>query len=231
MDQDSGEMIATDENGKHYELNENEQGYLQFEDSRLEEICLALVQYGDFVCTDLLIGDHNILFTRMDDGRYSFVNLFASADRYCSGNVRTCSALDSHEQMFNGRGYIWSRTIPLLADCVFIGKGQDTFAVYFPNDDYLGRINYGYEDVLITKPHNIYLQIAVQSGVLSVITYIGMFVIFCILFFRKKGFTAFFISITSFMILGLTNDSMIGCSILYWVILGLGIPNCSENRK
>ena len=231
MDQDSGEMIVTDENGKHYELNENEQGYLQFEDSRLEEICLALVQYGDFVCTDLLIGDHNILFTRMDDGRYSFVNLFASADWYCSGNVRTCSALDGHEQMFNGRGYIWSRTIPLLADCVFIGKGQDTFAVYFPNDDYLGRINYGYEDVLITKPHNIYLQIAVQSGVLSVIAYIGMFVIFCILFFRKKGFTAFFISITSFMILGLTNDSMIGCSILYWVILGLGIPNCSENRK
>lgn len=231
MNQDGGEMIANDQNGKPYELYENEQGYLQFEDSRLEDICLALVQYGDYVCMDLMIGDHNILFTRMDDGRYSYVNLFASADQYSSGNVPACSVLDGHEQMLNGRGYIWSRTIPLLSDCVFLGKGQDTFAIYFPNNDYLGRINYGYEKVLITKPHNVYLQIAVQSGVLSVIAYVGMFVMFCILFFRKQGFTAFFISITSFMILGLTNDSMIGCSILYWVILGLGTAIYSENIK
>ena len=231
LDSDVRGMAVTDANGEPYEIYRNEQGLYEFENPGLKEIFLAPVQYGDYSCVDLMIDDYNILFTRMDDGRYSYVNLFASAEQYCSGNVPTCSVLDGHEQMLNGRGYIWSRTIPLLTDCIFLGKGQDTFAIYFPNNDYLGRINYGYEDVLITKPHSIYLQIAVQSGVLSVIAYIGMFVIFCLLFFRKKGFTAFFISITSFMILGLTNDSMIGCSILYWVILGLGIPNCSENRK
>ena len=231
MDPEVSGMAVMDANGRPYEMYRNEQGLFAFEDPGLKEIFLTPVQYGDFTCVDLIVSDHNILFTRMDDGRYSYVNLFASADQYCSGNVATFSALDGHENVLNGRGYIWSRTIPLLSDCVFIGKGQDTFAIYFPNNDYLGRINYGYEKVLITKPHNVYLQIAVQSGVLSVIAYVGMFVMFCILFFRKQGFTAFFISITSFMILGLTNDSMIGCSILYWVILGLGIPNCSENRK
>ena len=228
LDSDVRGMAVTDANGEPYEIVRNEQGLFEFEDPVLKEIFLTPVQYGDYTCVDLIIKDHNILFTRMDDGMYSFVNLFASAEQYCSGNVATFSVLGGHEQMLNGRGYIWSRTIPLLADCIFLGKGQDTFAIYFPNNDYLGRLNYGYENVLITKPHSIYLQIAVQTGVLSVIAYIGMFVIFCILFFRKKGFTALFISITSFMILGLTNDSMIGCSILYWVILGFGISVCAE---
>lgn len=193
-----------------------------------EELHLSQVQYGNYDCVELMIGDHNILFTYIDDVGYYYVNTLGATDQCRSGNIRTFSALDGHESLLNGRGYIWSRTIPLLTDCIFLGKGQDTFAIYFPNNDYLGRLNYGYENVLITKPHSIYLQIAVQTGVLSVIAYIGMFVIFCILFFRKKGFTALFISITSFMILGLTNDSMIGCSILYWVILGFGISVCAE---
>ena len=50
----------------------------------------------------------------------------------------------SHESFASSRGYIWSRTIPLLKETLFIGTGADTFVIAFPQDDYIGKINSGY---------------------------------------------------------------------------------------
>ena len=66
----------------------------------------------------------------------------------------------------------WSRTLPLLKDNILLGTGPDTFLLAFPNDDYVAMSNGGYATELITKPHNMYLQIAVQTGVLSLICFL-----------------------------------------------------------
>ncbi len=37
-----------------------------------------------------------------------------------------------NEQFASGRGYIWSRSLPLLKDTILLGHGPDTFPMYFP---------------------------------------------------------------------------------------------------
>ncbi len=86
-----------------------------------------------------------------------------------SDEIAVYKGLEGRERIVSGRGYIWSRTIPLLKKYILLGGGQDTFTVLFPNHDYLGKAQWGDKDLIITKPHCMYLQIAVQSGILSLI--------------------------------------------------------------
>ncbi len=39
--------------------------------------------------------------------------------------------LPGYEKFASGRGFIWSRSIPLLKDSVFIGYGADTYPLIF----------------------------------------------------------------------------------------------------
>jgi hypothetical protein len=36
---------------------------------------------------------------------------------------------------------MWSRTFPLLKNRIIYGSGADTFAIYFPQNDPIGKIN------------------------------------------------------------------------------------------
>lgn len=134
----------------------------------------------------------------------------------------------------SGRGFIWNKTIALLKDYVILGSGADTFGLIFPNDDFVDLYNNGYKQLFITKPHNLYLQIAIQSGVLSLICFLvfyGWYFISSLrLYFRQKldqplaiaGF-AIMLGTLGYMISGLANDSTITVAPLYWALLGMGI--------
>jgi len=135
------------------------------------------------------------------------------------------------------RGYIWSRTLPLLKDTLLLGKGADTYAIYFPQDDYAGRYNIGYykdtQNTIIDKPHNMYLGWAVNTGVVSMIALVAVFVIYLIesiKVYRKHTYEGFidyigmgiFIAIVGFMVSGLVNDTTIQMMPLVYVFLGMG---------
>lgn len=47
-------------------------------------------------------------------------------------------------------------------------------------DDYAAMYKSGYEDMIISKPHNIYLQCAMQSGMLSLVCLLGFYLIYFI---------------------------------------------------
>lgn len=140
------------------------------------------------------------------------------------------------------RGYIWSRTLPLLLENVLIGKGADNFVYAFPNDDYVGKINCGFGSQTITKPHNMYMQIWVQDGMPACLAFLAMFVIFAIRTFRrcfKKGaFTytqkiqiAVLCGSAGYMMAGLANDSTICVAPVFWCLLGTGMAVSCENWK
>lgn len=77
---------------------------------------------------------------------------------------------EGHERFATNRGWIWSRTLPLLGKTLFMGYGPDTFALFFPKDDIAWRINlYGAPNIVVDKPHNWYLQTAVNTGVISML--------------------------------------------------------------
>ena len=88
--------------------------------------------------------------------------------------------------------------------------------------------------MFITKPHNLYLQIAVQSSVVSLLCFLVFYVWYFIsslrLYFKQRldtplvitGF-AIMLGTLGYMISGLANDSTITVAPLYWALMGLGI--------
>lgn len=134
---------------------------------------------------------------------------------------------------FSGRDYIWGKSIPILKETIFLGSGPDTYTFMFPQYDYIAAAQNGYSSTLITKPHNTYLQIGIQTGVLSLFAYIGFYLWYfveSVCIYRKRELASFtercglgiFIASICYMVAGLINDSTIGVSVIFWALIGLG---------
>lgn len=143
---------------------------------------------------------------------------------------------DGRETFASNRGYIWSRTIPLIKDTLFIGAGPDNFIYIFPQEDYLGKFNTssGMTNMLVDKPHNMYLQTAINTGVISLISLLIMWFIYlaeCIKIYGNRKLTTFteymgaavFLSVIAYLGAGLFNDNIISVTPLFWIMLGTGI--------
>lgn len=155
------------------------------------------------------------------------------------------------ESFASGRGYIWSRALPLLKKAVFLGYGPDTFTYIFPQNDIAGKLNYGAIWVIIGKPHNWYLQIALGSGVLSLallLCFIVWFIIKSMKFLithtdrkdsgRTSGerimISALLSAVIGYLIAGIFNDSVVAVSPIFWMMLGFGtrmLITCSINSQ
>jgi hypothetical protein len=82
---------------------------------------------------------------------------------------------EGKESFGSSRGYIWSRSIPMLRNTLLWGYGPDTYAIYFPQHDVEGKAAFlNSEERLVDKPHNLYLQLAINTGVLSLIAFLAM---------------------------------------------------------
>lgn len=138
----------------------------------------------------------------------------------------------------NGRGYIWSRSFPLIKDTLFLGHGADTFCIYFPHDDYVGKYNTdSYTDnidVIVDKPHNMYIGISIGTGVVSMLALLALWGIYIVqsflLFIRRQyhSFTSYagagiFLGICGFLVAGLVNDSSVSVMPMFYGLLGTGI--------
>lgn len=143
---------------------------------------------------------------------------------------------EGKEDFASKRGYIWSRSLPLLRQTLFLGFGPDTYAIYFPQHDYIGTNNFMGNNmhILVDKPHNLYLQTAINTGVLSLIALLVLFGMYAWHSFRlyivqkHTGFYAAvglgcFAAVISYLVAGLANDSVVSVAPVFWVILGLGI--------
>lgn len=138
------------------------------------------------------------------------------------------------EHIGSKRGYIWSRTLPMLKDNIFIGVGPDQYIFHFPNKDYVGIANaYNRTDMVVDKPHNLFLQIAINTGVLSLICMLifwGVYFLDSFKLYFKESFdqslskigVALFLGICGYLGAGLFNDTLVSVSPIYWGILGLG---------
>lgn len=226
-------VCVVDENGQAYDMLEKE-GTLYFAEKKLSKLTAAIVQYGDYIALEFWDGSFYWYFTNQADGHtWHYLTRFGKPVKLDSSAIAVCKWLEGKERVANGRGYIWSRTLPLVKNHIFLGSGQDSFTIVFPNYDYLGKARWGYKDMLITKPHCMYMQIAVQSGLISVIAlfvFWGRFLI--------KGFStnaksmngallkAIAIGVTGYLLMGLTNDSNIGVAPVFWILVGMGLRMC-----
>jgi hypothetical protein len=200
-------------------------------------------RFPGFVFTPMVDSDGSVIFkavfddktwyftNQYSDNTFYYINLFGKKDKIIRA---PSSVFTGHETFASGRGYIWSRTIPLLKNKIILGSGADTFSLVFPHNDYVNSKIYGYEGLIMSKPHNLYLQVGVQTGVLSllaILVFYGLYFISSIKIYFKYKFdhyfiiagAAIFVSTIGYIVSGITNDSTITTAPIFWVLIGIGI--------
>lgn len=147
------------------------------------------------------------------------------------------------EQLGSMRGYIWARAIPLLKDNLILGSGPDTFAFRFPQNDLIGLYYaYGTPNTIVDKPHNLYLQIALNEGVISLIAFLGIMIIYIVdsikLYALKKEYnkpqilgSLTCLGVIGYLFAGIFNDSVVSVAPIFWIVLGVGIALNHMNRN
>ena len=108
------------------------------------------------------------------------------------------------------------------------------FPMYFPQNDYIGKIKtWGKPEILVDKCHNMYLQIAVNDGVIALIC----FIIFIFNYLKSSVVRlinlkdrptycydlSILCGVISYLISGIFNDSFIGVTPIFCILLGIGI--------
>jgi len=152
--------------------------------------------------------------------------------------------LIGNEKMFSRRLYIWAVTIKNLKDNIIIGDGPDTFRIIFDQLDMIGKVNMLHSTfIVIDKPHNMYLQIAQGTGVISLIAFLLMMIFYLIWSFKiysnidyKNSLKVFgmmcSLGVVSFLSSGVLIDSNISVTPTFYLIYGVGIAvNIMIERK
>ena len=143
---------------------------------------------------------------------------------------------EGKELLGSSRGYIWSRSIPLLKHTLFVGYGPDTFAIYFPQNDFMGKFHAYYGDMwqVVDKPHNLYLQVGLNTGIISLLALLSLFIAYFVrsakLYIRNdysdfvsRAGVAIFVAVCGYLGAAFFNDSVVSVAPVFWVLLGLGI--------
>ncbi len=204
---------------------------------------------------DGTVGDANVITTE-DFGTLTFTNTEINGEKYTSfneyfliknveNNYMLVSAKDmtqieyvpfvgfeGYGNLFTNRGYIWSRSIPLLLDRPIVGYGADVYRTVFPNDDIVGKaFNSQPMETIVDKPHNIYLNMAINNGILYLVGFMGIvFLAFknsIKLFFTKddkinKVAIIIYISgLVVYLVNGVSTDNIVITIALFWVYLAL----------
>lgn len=139
------------------------------------------------------------------------------------------------ERLGSARGYIWSRTLPLIKERLLLGYGPDAFAFAFPQNDLLGKW-YAYEtpNMTVDKPHNLYLQIAVNQGVIALVAFLVLVGTYIINTLKSYAFRrdysskeivgiAIFLAVIGYLGAGVFNDSIVSVAPIFWILLGTGM--------
>jgi len=147
------------------------------------------------------------------------------------------------EKLGSARGYIWSRSIPMLKDNIILGGGPDTFAFRFPQNDLIAKYyTYDTPNMIVDKPHNLYLQIALNDGLIALLAFLTVMLIYIVdsikLYALKKDYdkpqilgSVTCLGVIGYLFAGIFNDSVVSVAPVFWIVLGVGVALNYMNRK
>jgi hypothetical protein len=230
---DGEKLYFVDENAEVLKMKTDENGRLLVDDPTKFYLKVQISEtYPGFTVITPWSVLNSLNFYIAEDG----LKMIGSGGRIIEPVVaKSFKLLDGFEKFGSNRGYIWSRTIPLLNDYFIVGAGADNYPVIFPQDDYIAKLNIGWGALTVTdKPHNMYLQIAVNTGVVSLISLITIWIIYVFqsvkMYWKLKLDSIYkyiglacFISIVGYLLVGIFNDHIVSVSPIFWCIFGLGI--------
>lgn len=233
IDKSDFQCNFTDSKGKMLEftIENTENKTLTFNDPRYEGVKLKI----DGSVFNITAGNtvFNICVNK-DSGDFKFLD--HAANQVDLKDVAKIG-FEGKETFASSRGYIWSRTIPLLKNTVFLGYGPDTYIYHFPQNDFVGKIKaFSTPYIIVDKPHNMYLQIAINTGIISLIAFLAFVLLYLIVsiklyvnyklenIYLVTGLSSV-VAVVGFMVSSLANDSVISVSPVFWIILGIGFAS------
>lgn len=229
-------------NGQLFLKDENNKVIMPKYNSETKEIKLLDDRYKDYSIVMTVIKDNNCMIVSKNPIKLFFeigkddISLIDNKDIKVEIKPVESFGFKGLERIGSSRGYIWSRSIPLLKKTVVLGNGPDTFALYFPRHDFKGKMYAYYGDMwqVVDKPHSLYLQTALNTGVISLIALISLFIMYIIQSFkiyRRVEYNKFlpiaglaiFTAVFGYLIAGFFNDSVVSVAPVFWILLGTGI--------
>lgn len=225
-------VVFSDENNEEITTYINEEDIIVLNDERYETVTAKynITAKGETLLR-ISLSNINLFFHMNGDTLYISDN---KANDYASIVVDSIG-FEGKESLGSGRGFIWSRTLPLILKSPLVGYGADTFAAVFPQNDLKGKIiTYGDANQLVDKPHNYYLEVATNTGLISLVAILGIFITYiigCFKTYKKMNFRdnyyilslGVFLSVMGYLGAAFYNDSTVAVAPVFWVILGMGI--------
>ena len=224
--EDGSEIIVSDagDGSAHFILSHE----------KLPDMPVSFMTYNDFICMGITVDKEQWIVTNQIADTYLYLN---SSGKWDSIVTPQRAVFTDYPTWISGRGEIWSKTIPLLKKSLFLGSGPDSFVMVYPNNDYLREHNTGIRNDYTTRPHNWYLQMGIQTGMISLLCILAAFIIYLIQGVsicvknaaskEKAGEFAyvevFFLGSVTFMLMGLINDSSVGVTPLFWCMFGMAL--------
>lgn len=241
-------LLFTEADGR--EIRQNE--IISFSDDTFKDVHLWMMDAdGSSLTRDIFamyFYNENLscLFFNLKNEKKLEVINYRSADEFNPVNAEYIG-FEGKEKIGSSRGYIWSRTLPLLKNCLITGYGPDTYTYIFPQNDYLAKY-YSYQDfgegfyITVDKPHNLYLQIFYGNGLIALIAFLGIVVFYLVDCFRlyalRKEYRAeqimgiaVMLGIVGYLAAGIFNDSVVHVAPVFWVLLGTGAALNTINRR
>ena len=224
---------------------------LSFEDKEGNELTLIKEDDAYIINEDPRFSMYSFKFVIEDNS--SFIIVYIEDSKWpfeiTRDGILFYNALDKHVELHpvpgigfedklsfgSGRGLIWSRSLPLIKNHIFLGSGADTYVFEFPQNDYAAKYNADWPIYnIVDKPHNMFIGIAVNTGLISLISLLvlfGAYIIWSIKIYWKNEYEDFisivgagiFIGICGFLVAGLVNDTSVSVMPLFYGLLGVGI--------
>ena len=139
------------------------------------------------------------------------------------------------EKLGSARGYIWSRSLPLMRESILIGYGPDNYALVFPQNDYLGKWwAYDNPNMIVDKAHSLYMGMWVNNGGLALIGFLLVMITYIVqsmkLYALKDTYRvseilgiASFVAVIGYLGAGIFNDTIVSVTPIFMILLGAGM--------
>ena len=140
------------------------------------------------------------------------------------------NVVEQNMGMLTNRGYIWHYSNELIKENLIFGYGPDNLYYNFPQENPY-KSKYMPND-FIDKPHNMYLQVLLDTGIFGLIGFMILLVGLLLKanktidleddLYKNTYFKALMLVIGAYMIQGLVNDNHMTIQPIVYLIMGIG---------
>lgn len=217
-----------DSNGEEISYH-SEDMTLVLDDANYADCKITPVYIDEYIGIQVSMDGQDWYFTNQIDGTYYYYNglgKFTKIPDVVKSNLFP-------DSIMSGRGHLWNYIVPKLASCLILGTGSNTFAMVYPQDNYVVKKYLGSESLFDVKAHNFYLQQFLENGLLALLAFLVFYVWYLIssfkLYRKVNSFTyssmlglGIMLGTFDYMIIAVANDSNVNTAPVFWVLLGIG---------